>query len=112
MFDSVSTRMVEQYYVSLFEGLDRHIGDKLGTLREHAAKVAKGSGRTHPCRARDEDGTGAEWRSYLFAWERPDRPSGLQSQVRSPDGVRTRVSTLRGFRGGAAHGLEEQGDLR
>jgi integrase len=29
-----STRMVEKHYVSLFEGLDREIGDKLGTMRE------------------------------------------------------------------------------
>jgi integrase len=29
-----STRMVERHYVSLFEGLDREIGDKLGVMRE------------------------------------------------------------------------------
>ncbi len=29
-----STRMVEKHYVSLFEGLDREIGEKLGAMRE------------------------------------------------------------------------------
>ncbi len=29
-----STRMVEKHYVSLFEGLDREIGDRLGAMRE------------------------------------------------------------------------------
>jgi integrase len=46
-----STRMVERHYVSLFEGLDREIGDQLGAMREDREEVSK--------RLRPEAGAGS-----------------------------------------------------
>jgi len=45
-----STRMVEQHYVSLFEGLDREIGERLGAMR---ARRHKESERLHPANSLD-----------------------------------------------------------
>jgi integrase len=36
-----STRMVEKHYVSLFEGLDREIGERLGEMRTHPREVSR-----------------------------------------------------------------------
>ncbi|MGH9321027.1 MAG: tyrosine-type recombinase/integrase, partial [Vicinamibacteria bacterium] len=36
-----STRMVEKHYVSLFEGLDREIGERLGEMRARRAEVSR-----------------------------------------------------------------------
>ena len=36
-----STRMVEKHYVSLFEGLDREIGERLGEMRVHGRETTR-----------------------------------------------------------------------
>jgi integrase len=55
-----STRMVERHYVALFEGLDREIGGRLGTMREQRVAEAERL-RPGPMRdagpMRDRDGT-------------------------------------------------------
>lgn len=57
-----STRMVEKHYVSLFEGLDREIGEKLGTMRRRRRTESKrlrpeGLSQHTAGPLRDRDGT-------------------------------------------------------